>query len=105
MGEAPKLTAQESGDFVERVLRRVGGKVPVIVGASAPGFAAMKALSQRVVDMGADGVMVAPAAGLSHPAGGVLVTSCPATHNCAWPRDFYCHKIAELLCSARTSLL
>lgn len=64
MGEAPKLTAQESGDFVERVLRRVGGKVPVIVGASAPGFAAMKALSQRVVDMGADGVMVAPAAGL-----------------------------------------
>ncbi|AWB35263.1 dihydrodipicolinate synthase family protein [Orrella marina] len=64
MGEAPKLTAQESGEFVERVLRRVNGKVPVIVGASAPGFAAMKALSQRVVDMGADGVMVAPAAGL-----------------------------------------
>lgn len=64
LGEAPKLTAQESSDFVARVLKRVNGQVPVIVGASAPGFAAMKALSERVVDMGADGVMVAAAAGL-----------------------------------------
>ena len=64
MGEAPKLTAQESSLFVQRVLNRVNGAVPIVVGASAPGFAAMKDLSQRVVDMGAAGVMVAPAAGL-----------------------------------------
>jgi len=64
MGEAPKLTAEESATFVQRVLKRVNGAVPIVVGASAPGFAAMKALSQKVVDMGADAVMVAPASGL-----------------------------------------
>ena len=40
MGEATKLTAEESRLFVERVLARVAGRVPVVVGASAPGFAA-----------------------------------------------------------------
>lgn len=60
LGEATKLTAAESRLFVERVLARVAGNVPVIVGASAAGFAPMKELSQRVMDMGASGVMVAP---------------------------------------------
>lgn len=64
MGEAPKLTAEESAQYVKRVLARVQGRVPVVVGASAPGFAAMGALTKRVMDLGADGVMVAPAAGL-----------------------------------------
>lgn len=64
MGEAPKLTAQESGDYVKRVLARVNGQVPVVVGASAAGFASMGELTKRVMDLGADGVMVAPAAGL-----------------------------------------
>lgn len=64
MGEAPKLTADESAQYVKRVLARVQGRVPVVVGASAPGFAAMGALTKRVMDLGADGVMVAPAAGL-----------------------------------------
>jgi 4-hydroxy-tetrahydrodipicolinate synthase len=64
MGEATKLTAEESRVFVKQVLARVRGKVPVVVGASAAGFAPMGELTKSVMDMGASGVMVAPAAGL-----------------------------------------
>lgn len=64
MGEAPKLTLEESFTFVRRVLARVKGRVPVIVGVSAPGFAQMGALSDSVMGDGASGVMVAPAAAL-----------------------------------------
>ena len=60
MGEATKLTTEESRIFVDRVLKRVAGKVPVVVGASSPGFAAMGELAKTVVGMGAAGVMVAP---------------------------------------------
>jgi 4-hydroxy-tetrahydrodipicolinate synthase len=60
MGEATKLTIEESRTFVRQVLARVNGKVPVVVGASAPGFAAMKELTDSVMDLGASGVMVAP---------------------------------------------
>ena len=60
MGEATKLTAEESRQFVRQVLARVQGKVPVVVGASAAGFAPMSELTKSVMDMGADGVMVAP---------------------------------------------
>ena len=60
MGEATKLTIEESRAYVKQVLARVNGKVPVVVGASAPGFAAMKELTDSVMDLGASGVMVAP---------------------------------------------
>jgi 4-hydroxy-tetrahydrodipicolinate synthase len=60
MGEATKLTAEESRVFVRQVLARVAGRVPVVVGASAPGFAPMKELSDSVMALGAAGVMVAP---------------------------------------------
>jgi 4-hydroxy-tetrahydrodipicolinate synthase len=60
MGEATKLTAEESAQFVKRVLARVAGRVPVVVGASAPGFAPMHELTDSVMTMGAAGVMVAP---------------------------------------------
>ncbi|MDZ4075984.1 MAG: dihydrodipicolinate synthase family protein [Hylemonella sp.] len=60
MGEAPKLTMEESGTFVKQVLARVAGRVPVVVGASSPGFAPMKELTQSVMALGAAGVMVAP---------------------------------------------
>jgi 4-hydroxy-tetrahydrodipicolinate synthase len=60
MGEATKLTAEESRTFVKRVLVRVAGRVPVIVGASSPGFAPMRELTESVMEMGAAGVMVAP---------------------------------------------
>lgn len=61
MGEATKLTAEESRTFVKQVLARVAGRVPVIVGASAAGFAPMRELTASVMDIGASGVMIAPA--------------------------------------------
>jgi len=60
MGEATNLTAEESRTYVKQVLARVAGRVPVVVGASAAGFAPMKELTQSVMDLGASGVMVAP---------------------------------------------
>lgn len=59
MGEAPKLDAQEALDVASRVIRRAG-KANVIVGVSAPGFAAMRSLARSVMDAGAAGVMIAP---------------------------------------------
>lgn len=64
MGEATKLTSEESRTFAKRVINRVAGRAPVIVGASAPGFAPMRELTASVMDMGAAGVMVAPPASL-----------------------------------------
>lgn len=64
MGEAPKLSASESAAFVRHVLTRVDGRVPVVVGVSAPGFAAMHELTETAMDQGAAGVMVAPPAAL-----------------------------------------
>ena len=58
LGEAAKMTHQESVEIVKRVIRRAA--VPVIVGVSAPGFAAMRALTQDVMAAGAAGVMIAP---------------------------------------------
>lgn len=60
MGEAPKLTLSESRAVVERVLARVKGRVPVVVGVSAPGFAQMRELTEAVMQAGAAGVMIAP---------------------------------------------
>ncbi|MFN7641311.1 MAG: dihydrodipicolinate synthase family protein [bacterium] len=60
MGEAPKLTMEESRIFVKQVLDRVAGRVPVVVGASALGFAPRKELTPSGMDLGAAGVMVAP---------------------------------------------
>jgi 4-hydroxy-tetrahydrodipicolinate synthase len=64
MGEAPKLAAEESLAFARQVIVTVAGRVPVIVGVSAAGFAAMSALSGRVMEAGAAGVMIAPPASL-----------------------------------------
>ncbi|WGH78049.1 dihydrodipicolinate synthase family protein [Jannaschia ovalis] len=59
MGEAPKMTADEAAEIVARVIARAGG-VPVVVGVSAPGLAALKGLGLKAMDTGAAGVMVAP---------------------------------------------
>jgi 4-hydroxy-tetrahydrodipicolinate synthase len=64
MGEAQKLTAGESIAFARHVLKRVAGRVPVVVGVSSPGFAAMAELTAAVMESGAAGVMVAPPATL-----------------------------------------
>jgi len=58
MGEAPKLEPEESRAIVRRVVSRA--RVPVIVGVSAPGFAAMRSLARGSMEMGAAGVMIAP---------------------------------------------
>jgi 4-hydroxy-tetrahydrodipicolinate synthase len=59
MGEAPKLTHAESVALTRQVVRRVNG-LPVVVGASAPGFSSMGALAKDAMDAGAGGVMIAP---------------------------------------------
>jgi 4-hydroxy-tetrahydrodipicolinate synthase len=58
LGEAPKMDHEESVGIVKRVIRRAG--MPVVVGVSAPGFAAMRALTQDAMAAGAAGVMIAP---------------------------------------------
>jgi 4-hydroxy-tetrahydrodipicolinate synthase len=58
MGEAPKLDPEESLAITRQVVKRAG--VPVIVGVSAPGFAAMRSLARGAMDIGAQGVMIAP---------------------------------------------
>jgi 4-hydroxy-tetrahydrodipicolinate synthase len=58
MGEAPKLDAAEALAIAQQVVRRAS--VPVVVGVSAPGFAAMRSLARSVMDAGAAGVMIAP---------------------------------------------
>ena len=59
LGEAPKLDAAESIAVAARFIDRFG-ELPVIVGVSAPGFAAMRALAHEAMLKGAAGVMIAP---------------------------------------------
>ena len=59
LGEAPKLEHAESVAIARQVVRRAND-LPVVVGVSAPGFAAMRALTRAVMDAGAAGVMIAP---------------------------------------------
>jgi 4-hydroxy-tetrahydrodipicolinate synthase len=59
LGEAPKLEPHESLEIVKRCVAILRGK-PVIVGVSAPGFAAMRALAREAMEAGAAGVMIAP---------------------------------------------
>ena len=59
MGEAQKLEAAEAVALTRRILARARG-LPVIVGVTAPGFAAMRALAREAMDAGAAGVMIAP---------------------------------------------
>jgi 4-hydroxy-tetrahydrodipicolinate synthase len=62
MGEAPKLTLAESVALTRQVVQR--SRLPVVAGVSAPGFASMAELTKAVMDAGAAGVMIAPAATL-----------------------------------------
>lgn len=60
MGEATKLTQEESITFTKRVISRVDGRIPVIVGASGNGLDNQASLTRQVMDFGASGVMIAP---------------------------------------------
>jgi 4-hydroxy-tetrahydrodipicolinate synthase len=59
LGEAPKLEAAEAELVAKRFVKRAG-KLQVIVGVSAPGFAAMRSLARASMEAGAAGVMIAP---------------------------------------------
>ena len=63
MGEAHKLTAEESLSVVNRVIGRAQGR-QVIVGVSHAGLENVRRLAHEVMVAGASGVMVAPPAGL-----------------------------------------
>lgn len=64
MGEAPKLSSDEALAFMSHMLKRVAGRVPVIVGVSNAGVANIASLSHAAMDQGAAGVMIAPPRGL-----------------------------------------
>jgi 4-hydroxy-tetrahydrodipicolinate synthase len=63
MGEAHKLTAEESISVVNRVIGRAQGR-QVIVGVSHAGLENVRRLSHEAMIAGAAGVMVAPPPGL-----------------------------------------
>jgi len=63
MGEAHKLTAEESISVVDRVIGRAQGR-QVIVGVSHAGLENVRRLSHEAMMAGAAGVMVAPPQGL-----------------------------------------
>jgi 4-hydroxy-tetrahydrodipicolinate synthase len=60
MGEASKLSEEESRAVTKRFIGRVGGRVPVIVGVSNPGTELLVRFAKDSVEAGAAGVMVAP---------------------------------------------
>jgi 4-hydroxy-tetrahydrodipicolinate synthase len=63
LGEAPKLDAAEAEQVAVRFVKRAttsSKTMQVIVGVSAPGFAAMRSLARASMDAGAAGVMIAP---------------------------------------------
>src|ERR671917_1630537 len=59
MGEAPKLDGAEPVEVAALFVRRAEG-LPVGVGVSAPGFAAIRGLARASMDAGAARVMLAP---------------------------------------------
>jgi len=64
MGEAQKLSDTESAEFATYFIKRVAGRVPVVVGVSHAGTDNLVRLSKTAMDAGASGVMIAPTAGL-----------------------------------------
>ncbi len=66
MGEAQKLSQDEALAVMNRFLRRVDGRIPVVVGVSSPGFDAMVALASAAMAAGAAGVMIAPPPTVRH---------------------------------------
>lgn len=60
LGEAPKLAPSEARGLLERVLKRVDGRVPVVVGASNPGTDNLVRFAREAMDLGAAGLMIAP---------------------------------------------
>ncbi len=64
MGEAPKLSEEETTTVMTRFLKRVNGRVPVTVGVSSASNLRLEKLSKEAMSLGAAGVMVAPISNL-----------------------------------------
>jgi 4-hydroxy-tetrahydrodipicolinate synthase len=64
MGEAQKLSSEETEAFTRRVLSILRDRVPVVAGVSNAAFANIRALAWTAMDAGAAGVLVAPPMGL-----------------------------------------
>ena len=60
MGEAQKLTFEETRQLVTHVFKKIDGRVPILVGVSNPDKETLIELSEFCMDGGAAGVMVAP---------------------------------------------
>src|SRR5256885_450121 len=56
LGEAPKLDGSEAEEVAKRFVKRAK-TMQIIVGVSAPGFAAMRSLARASMDAGAAGAM------------------------------------------------
>lgn len=64
MGEANKLTQEESLTFVRAMVAHIGARVPVVVGVSHSSLHALRDLAHASMQAGAAGVMIAPPTGL-----------------------------------------
>lgn len=62
MGEANKLSPEESRLVLERFMKRIDDRIPVVVGLSAAGLGNAAQFAHAARDAGACGVMAAPAA-------------------------------------------
>ena len=60
MGEAVKMSVDEAQTFITYMIKRVNGRVPVIVGISDPGTNNLADIAKGSMDSGAAGVMIAP---------------------------------------------
>ncbi|MCX5494033.1 dihydrodipicolinate synthase family protein [Kaistia dalseonensis] len=60
MGEAHKLTSDESRLVLDRYMKRVNGRVPVVVGVSAAGTDPLVQFADEAMGQGAAGLMLAP---------------------------------------------
>ena len=60
LGEAHKLAEEERRRVVEAIVRRTGGRVPVVVGTSAPATDLAIRYSREAQEHGATALMVAP---------------------------------------------
>jgi 4-hydroxy-tetrahydrodipicolinate synthase len=64
LGEANKLTPEESKAILKHVMARVDGRKPVVVGASNPGTDNLVRFANEAMEAGAAGLMIAPLSGL-----------------------------------------
>lgn len=64
LGEAGKLTPEESSLFLDHVMKRVDGTKPIVVGATNPGTDNLVRFANRAMEKGAAGLMIAPLPGL-----------------------------------------